>query len=282
MKKIALTSLLAVMAVSGARAANIIDGNPLYMPGQNRFYSVTDLYSHTGKVGDEKQIKNWTLAEEFGYGILDNLAVNVRTAMNEQQSFDDYGMGDLGLKVTFRALDMGAWKADVYGEYGINGDSIFGHVKDPDDKTYWFDKDLTEYSWMAGIRGGYTTSLFTVAGRVEFAYENTESFNWNDEGLHTWTFGLDGQFVINNDWNLVGTVEYKGVSSETTEIYGAEVDVKNAGRWFGEFGVNYNFDATKFVGLYINGSLNHHDGDAADEWGWDEGFGFGAKFGIDF
>ncbi len=278
MKKIALTSLLAVMAVSGARAANIIDGNPLYMPGQNRFYSVTDLYSHTGKdEADKKQIENWTLAEEFGYGILDNLAVNVRTAMAERQSFDDYGMGDLGLKVTFRALDLGAWKADVYGEYAIDGGSIFWH-SDAEDDTFWFDKDYTAYNWTAGIRGGYTTSLFTVAGRVEFAYENTESFNWNDDGMHTWTFGLDGQFVINNDWNLVGTVEYTGVADD--EPYG--VKGKNMGRWFGEFGVNYNFDATKFVGLYINGSLNHHDGDAADEWGWDEGFGFGAKFGIDF
>ena len=273
MKKLALTSLMAVFAVSGAHAANVIDGNPLYMPAQNHFYSVTDLSSHTGKdVAGDKQIENWKLGEEFGYGILDNLAVNVRTALAEEQSFDDYGMGDLGLKVTFRALDLGAWKADVYGEYGIDGGSVFAHVK-ADDKTYWFDKDFTAYTWMAGIRGGYTTSLFTVAGRVEFAYENTESFNWNDEGAHSWTFGLDGQYVINNDWNLVATVEYKGYSDD---------DADNAGRWMGEFGVNYNIDATKFVGAYINGSLNHHEGDNADEWGWDEGFGFGAKFGIDF
>ena len=41
MKKLALTSLLAMFAVSGANAANVIDGNPLYMPEQNHFYSVT-------------------------------------------------------------------------------------------------------------------------------------------------------------------------------------------------------------------------------------------------
>ena len=268
MKKIALTSLLAVVAASGANAANVIDGNPLYMPGQNRFYSVTDLYSHTGKIGDYKRIEDWTLAEEFGYGILDNLAVNVRTALNEAQSFDDYGMGDLGVKLTFRALDLGAWKADVYGEYAIDGNSIFDHVK-ADNKTYWFDKDHNGYTWMTGIRGGYTTSLFTVAGRVEFAYENTESFNWNDDGMHTWTFGLDGQYVINDDFNLVATVEYKGLSDSWA---------KNAGRWLGEFGVNYNFDATKFVGLYVNGEIAHATGD----WEWEDGFGFGAKFGIDF
>ena len=47
MKKLALTSLLAVFAISGAHAANVIDGNPLYMPGQNHFYSVSTLGSHT-------------------------------------------------------------------------------------------------------------------------------------------------------------------------------------------------------------------------------------------
>ena len=50
MKKIALTSLLAVFTASGAMAANVIDGNPLYMPGQNHFYSVTNLSSHTESI----------------------------------------------------------------------------------------------------------------------------------------------------------------------------------------------------------------------------------------
>ena len=291
MKKIALTSLLAVFAISGAHAANVIDGNPLYMPAQNHFYSVTDLYSHTGEhANGDKQIKDWTLSEEFGYGVMDNLAINLRTALHEEQGFDDYSMGDLGFKVTYRALDMGAWKADLFGEFAIDGGSIFDHVKKNDEgkkETYWFDEEHNMYNWTAGIRGGYTTSLFTVAGRVEFTYTNTESFNWGDEGMHTWTFGLDGQYVINDDWNLVGTVEYKGVSSDKTEIYGVEYDIKNAGRWFGEFGVNYNIDATKYVGLYINGTMNHWKGDDLEEahkkgWGFEEGFGFGAKFGIDF
>ena len=40
MKKLAFTSLLAVLAVSGAHAGNIIDGNPLYRPAEGRFYSI--------------------------------------------------------------------------------------------------------------------------------------------------------------------------------------------------------------------------------------------------
>ena len=266
MKKLALTSLMAVFAVSGAHAANVIDGNPLYMPAQNHFYSVTDLNSHS------ENADSWALEEEFGYGILDNLAVNVKAAIVEEEGFDDYGMGDLGLKMTFRALDLGAWKADLYGEYATEGGTIFAHSKAADD-TFWFDRDFIDYKWAAGIRGGYTTSVFTVAGRVEFAYENTESFNWNDEGMHTWTFALDGQYVINNDWNLVATVAYKGYSDSWAD---------NAGEWMGEFGVNYNIDATKFVGLYVNGAMDHWKDNGEKGWEVEDGFGFGAKFGIDF
>lgn len=265
MKKIALTSLLAVFAVSGANAANVIDGNPLYMPGQNRFYSVTDFGTHT------KNDTPWVLGEEFGYGILDNLAVNVETSMTENKAFDEFSEDGLSMNVAFRALDMGGWKLDAVAGYGFTGIYVHPKVAGGD---AWFDKDNTLYTWTAGIRGGYTTSLFTVAGRVEFAYENKESFNWNEDGMHTWTFGLDGQYVINEDFNLVATVEYKGVSDD--EPYG--VKAKNMGEWFGEFGVNYNIDATKFVGLYVNGEIAHETGD----WEWEDGFGYGVKFGIDF
>ena len=266
MKKLALSSLIAVFAVSGAHAANVIDGNPLYMPKANHFYSVTDLYSHS------ENTDAWTLGEEFGYGITDKLAVNVTTDLMEAESFDDYGMGNVALKATFRGLDMGAWKADVYGKYATEGARIFGHSKAADD-TFWFDKDLINYSWTAGVRGGYATPVFTVAGHVEFVYGNSESFNWGDEGSHTWKMGVDGQYVLCDKLNLVAGAEYVARTDD---------GLKNAGAWNGMFGVNYNIDATKFVGAYVKGSLNHHGGDAADEWEFDDGFGFGAKFGIDF
>ena len=266
MKKLALTSLMAVFAVSGAHAANVIDGNPLYMPGQNHFYSVTDLYSHS------ENTDSWTLGEEFGYGITDKLAVAVKADMMEEESFDVYGMGNLALKATFRALDLGAWKGDVYGEYATEGATIFVHSDTADD-TFWFDKDFINYSWKAGVRGGYTTSVFTVAGHVEFAYTNSESFNWNDEGMHTWTVGVDGQYVINDDWNLVAGIEYKGLSDSWAD---------NAGEWTGEFGVNYNIDSTKFVGAYVNAAMDHWKDNGTKGWEVEDGFGFGAKFGIDF
>ena len=74
MKKLALTSLLAVFAVSGAHAANVIDGNPLYLPGANHFYSVSTIGSHTG----HNDLKSWTMGEEFGYGITNKFAIIIR------------------------------------------------------------------------------------------------------------------------------------------------------------------------------------------------------------
>ncbi len=291
MKKLALTSLMAVFAVSGAHAANVIDGNPLYMPGQNHFYSVTDLGSHT------KQGTPWGLGEEFGYGILDNLAVDVTTSLSENRAFEEYAWDDFGAKLTFRTLDMNGWKLDVYGSYAFT--DLYSHPRKVDEDTgkkqdAWFDEDETWYEWTAGVRGGFVGSNWTVAGRTEFVYKNTRSFNWNadagHQGVHTLVLGLDGQYVVCDHLSLVGTVEYTGrLDSKNRGSKLPEDKVKNEGKWFGEFGVNYNIDATKFVGLYINGTMNHWKGDDVDEvpnpkkgWGFEEGFGYGIKFGIDF
>ena len=83
MKKIALTSLIAMFAFAGAHAANVIDGNPLYMPKAGHAYSVTSLASHT-------EGTPYTLGEEFGYGITDKLAVALETSATENKAFDEY------------------------------------------------------------------------------------------------------------------------------------------------------------------------------------------------
>ena len=195
--------------------------------------------------------------------------------MAEEDAFDDYGMGDLGVKLTFRALDLGAWKADVYGEYGIDGGSIFWHSKAADD-TFWFDKDMTNYTWMTGIRGGYTTSLFTVAGRVEFAYENTESFNWNDDddmwANHIVNLGFSGFWRMSDYWSGIVSADYYKVMDHYSEP-------DAAGSWDLSAGLNLNIDPTKYVGVYVTKEINHV---AAGKWEAEDGFGFGAKFGIDF
>lgn len=290
MKKIALTSLLAVFAAAGANAANVIDGNPLYMPTKGNFYSVTDLYSHT-------EGTPYTLAEEFGYGVTNQLAIDVKTSLSENRAFDRYSWDGLSLKATFRALDRGAWKLDAYGEYAAGASSLVARVNgnggalmyypDADDETSWFDKDATSYTWTAGVRGGYTTARWTVAGHAAFSYLNSETLNWGDKGTHMLTLGVDGQFVLDSHWNLVAGVEYVGITNDHFAYDGDEEPgkVKNAGLWTGTFGVNYNIDATKFVGAYINGTMDHWKGDVTKGekgWGFEDGFGFGAKFGIQF
>lgn len=255
MKKIALTSLLAVFAISGAHAANVIDGNPLYMPKTGHAYSVTNLGSHS------ERTEAWRLNEEFGYGVSDKLTINVATTLRDEQSFDQWGWGELKLGAAFRALDMGAIKMDLIGAYTV--DPVWGNHRP------FLEEDDTVYTWTAGVRAGYTSGNFTIAGKALFNYSGAESFNWDDEGIHKWILGLDAQFVINNNLNLVAGAEYTGITDD---------GAKNAGIWKGEFGVNYNLDATKFVGAYINGTMRHATGD----WEWDDGFGFGAKFGIDF
>lgn len=275
MKKLALTSLLAVFAVSGAHAANVIDGNPLYLPKAGHFYSVTTLGSHT-------EGTPYALGEEFGYGITNKLAVVARTSLKENKAFEEYSWDDLSIGAFLRAFDAGAWKMDILAGYSF--DHLYGHPKVLG-RDAWFDEDNTWYTWTAGVRGGYTTSLFTIAGHANFNYKNFESFNWNEEagkqGEHTLALGLDAQYVIDSHWSVLAGAEYTGRLDK--KVHGAaNTKIKNAGIWKGTFGVNYNIDATKFVGLYVDGALNHLEGDHQDEWGWNDGFGFGAKFGIDF
>lgn len=276
MKKIALTSLLTIFAVSGAHAGNVIDGNPLYMPGENHFYSVTSLESHT------KNDTPWTLGEEFGYGITDNFMINLKTSLRENKAFDEYSWNDVALNVAFRALDNFEWKLDLLAGYKFDG--LYNHPK-PAGKDAWFDKGETDYTWTAGVRGGYVASDWTVAAKALFTYENTKSFNWDEDagkqGIHKLVLGLDGQYVIDSDWSVLAGVAYTGRLDDENRG-NALAKNKNEGVWAGELGVNYNIDSQSFVGAYIKGSLNHHGGNNNDEWEWNDGFGFGAKFGVDF
>lgn len=260
MKKLVLTSLMAVFAVSGAQAANVINNNPLYRPEAGQFYSVTTLASHSEKT------ELWGLGEEFGYGITDRLSAIVKTNVAEADWFDAMEWGETSFGLNLRALDMGAWKGDVYGAYALS--PVWG------DHRPFLDEDDTYYTWTAGVRAGYVTRAWTVAGHVEFNYGNTESFNWGDDGVHTLSVGVDGQYALNSAWNLTAGVEYTGVLDD--EVFG--MDVEDAGRWTGEFGVNYNIDDNKYIGAYVNGEVAHYTGD----WEFEDGFGFGFKFGAQF
>ena len=260
MKKIALTSLLAVFAVSAASAATIND-NPLYLPGQGHFYSITTVGSHSGSA----PIKEWKATEEFGYGVTKDLALMVRANAEENDTFETYGWQDLMLSGAYRFANNGAWKFDLIGAYGI--DNVWPYHQP------MLDKDLTGYAWTAGVRGGYMAKNWTVAGHAYFQYTNTESFNWNKDGRHAWLLGLDAQYMLDSHWSVLAGAEYTGYTDN---------GVKNAGEWEGKLGMNYNIDAAKYVGAYVSAEMDHRGGAAGDEWEVENGFGFGAKFGVEF
>ncbi len=258
MKKLALTSLLAVFAVSGAHAANVINNNPLYRPEAGQFYSVTDLGS------DSRNTSSVLLDEEFGYGLTNYLSATITTSASQTDWFDNGAWDHVGVGLNWRAVDMGNWKGDIFGSYNALSLGTWG------DDDSWFDEDVTAYKWTAGVRAGYATAGWTVAGHVAFDYYNTESFNWDDSGLHMLRFGLDGQLVLNQNWNLIAGVEYNADYDNWSD---------NVGYWTGKFGANYNFDANKFLGAYITKTMDHN---GAGNWEVDDGFGFGATFGVQF
>ena len=254
MKKIALTSLLAMFAVSGANAA--INDNPLYRPMEGKFVSETTVASHT------QNTTEFNLGQEFAYGVTDKLSVGVATTLSENNWFDNSEWGALAVNANYRVLDGQMWKIDVFGGYGVT--PVWG------DHESFLDEDMTVYDWTVGAQAGYTSGNLTLAGHVIYDYLNTESFNWNDEGIHMIRAGADAFLELNKNWGLVAGAEYAGFFDDEFE---------NEGFWTGKFGVNYNIDADKFVAGYITKTMEHT---AAGKWDVTDGFGFGAKFGIQF
>ena len=262
MKKIALTSLLTIAVASAAQASvHVMDGNPLYMPRAGHFYSETSLSSSTDSA------ENWKVGEHFGVGIMDSLALNVDTSLAEEDSFDMFGFQDFSLGATFRIINHRNWRLDVMGSYNVDG-WLYAYDEDTDDSMF-MEKEYLNYTWRAGVRGGYTSARFTLAGHVMFDYDNTESFNWGDDGEHRIWLGVDGQILMTRDWNFVAGLEY---SSRLDD------GVRNTGVLRGNFGVNYNISSSSYVGAYVNGQMSHATGD----WKWRDGMGFGVKFGVDF
>ena len=253
MKKLVLTSLLAVFAATGANAA--INDNPMYRPDQGRFYSVTELASHT------ENIDTWGLTEKFGYGITDRASLYVSTGLAEGEWFDMMRWGDFEIGADYRLLDNMNWKIDAYASYMVS--PVWG------DHQPFLDEDNTFYTWGVGVRAGYVTDMWTVAGHVEFNYLNAESFNWGDDGFHSLIAGLDGFLSLDSNWALMLGAEYTGWLDD---------EVENGGLWTGKFGVNYNIDEDMFVGAYISGEMSHRTGD----WEIADGMGFGVKFGAQF
>lgn len=285
MKKIALTSLLAVFAAAGAQAANTLDGNPLYMPAKGHFVSETTLSSHTNNVDE------WALGETFGYGITDRVAVSVNTSVSEAYWFkgangyqgttagtaqggeyegNGNSWNELGADATWRVINDKAWKLDVRG--GFEMKPVWG------DHAAFLDKENTMYMWTAGVRGGYVTEDWTLAAHADFMYANDEAFNWgSDDPMwqnHILNLGVAGHWTMSDTWSAVASADYYKVMDHYS-------DAENKGFWELSLGLNMNIDDTKYVGAYLtklvarqpNGQMYVDDA---------SGYGFGMKFGIDF
>ena len=263
MKKIALTSLVAVFAVSGANAAakNVLDGNPLYMPQKNHFVSETYLESNSQSTNEA------TLGEYFGYGITDRLMVGLETSVSEMDAFDTTSWNEVALDAKYRVIGDGAWKLDLTAGYGVDAMRAY--------HTDFLDKDATFYAWTVGVRGGYVQKDWTLMGRLNLIYANTESFNWNEDEMwanHIVNLGFSGFWRMSDYWSGIVSADYYKVMDHYSSA-------EAAGSWDLSAGLNLNIDPTKYVGVYVTKEINHV---AAGKWEAEDGFGFGAKFGIDF
>ena len=264
MKKIALTSLLAVMAVSGADAAakNVLDGNPLYMPQKHHFVSETSLESHTQGTRDV------TLGERFGVGFTDSFMLAVETSMSENNTFSSVSWNDVEVDATYRLIGSGSWKMDLGAGYGMGPMRAYGYK--------FLDKDLTTYAARIGVRGGYVHKDWTLAGHFNLIYANSEMFNWADDKdmwqNHIMNLGFTGFWQMSDYWSWVVSADYFKI----LDRYG---DPEAAGYWDVTAGLNLNIDTTKYIGLYITKEIDHT---GKGQWEDLDGFGFGAKFGVDF
>lgn len=292
MKKIALTSLLAVFAAAGANAANTMDGNPLYMPQKGHFYSETSLSS------DTKNVDEVSLGETFGFGITDRLAISLNTSASEANWFDgktktttvlddgvagqtaatevteELGNGnawnELGADLTWRVVNDSAWKLDIMG--GFEMMPVWG------DHAKFMDKETTTYMWTAGVRGGYVTEDWTLAAHANFIYANSEAFNWGDDdpmwANHILNLGVAGHWTMSDTWSAVASADYFKVMDHYNEV-------ETKGFWELSLGLNMNIDDTKYVGAYLTKEIAREVAGGLDV---DDvnGYGFGLKFGIDF
>lgn len=262
MKKIALTSVLAVLVATGANAAHTLDGNPLYMPASGHFVSETSVESHSRNGHD------WTLGERFGWGITDRITVGLKTSVTERSFFENFAWNEVALDAAYRLIDGCAWKLDLIGGYEVTPMRAFHN-------SLW-EKDLTTYFWNLGVRGGYVTGDWTLMAHANFIYANSRSFNWAyDDELntnHRLNLGFGAHWTFSDDWSAVATADYY-------KVLDSYFDGDNRGEWQLAAGVNFNLDDTKYIGVYVTKDIAHTDGGS---WEAQGGIGFGAKFGIDF
>lgn len=256
MKKILFLLVCGIFS-SNVYANNIISNNPLYKPAQDRYYSITSLETNS-----TYDLKQWNLTERFGYGITDKTTLEVNGSLNpiilsDNDSHRNIFLDNIGVGISHRVIQQSNWKLDLLGNFGIKN-------------TY---KDLIKasdnaYNWSIGVKGGYVSSFWTLAGHLNIGYLNDGFLTVFNTGNHMMNVGVDGQWLLNNYLNLTASFDiagsldrYVGTTTYTTTA-----------------GLNYNIDIDKYIGIFVNKQMAEINGSTEDL----EGYGLGVKFGIDF
>lgn len=270
MKKIAVTSVLAVIAATGANAANVIDGNPLYRPTLKHYVSETTLTTGENSYANPRLAYGYDLTENFMYGFTDRFALGVEGTMsydidNANDSILDHAhqlaLENVYVNASYRFMDMCAFKADVLASVGrefVMRDGLH----------------TIATVWGAGVKAGLDLGDFTIAGTIGVNDIDMDvRLGGLAGGTEMWTLSaeVEAQYVINEDFNVVAGAAYKFDVSHDG-YYEDLLQMNNP--LVGKAGVNYNFDETKYIGAYATYDMNaEHQSQA---------WGASVRFGIDF
>lgn len=271
MKKIAVTSVLAVLVATGANAANVIDGNPLYRPTLKHYVSETTLTTGENSYANSRLAYGYDLTENFMYGFTDRFALGVEGTMSydTEDNYSEFGLENKHqlsfesayVNGSYRFMDMCAFKADVLASVGRefitnNGLHTMATV------------------WGLGVKAGLDLGDFTIAGTVGVNDIDLDvNFDHFRGGLEMWTLSaeVEAQYVINEDFNVVAGAKY--MFDVSHDGYFEDLQQMN-NPLVGKAGVNYNFDETKYIGAYATYDINAEHQSRA--------WGASVRFGIDF
>ena len=249
MKKTIIISGALLCVATGANAANVINGNPFYSPKQGRFYNIWTPIQVNSK------FDKFVMADEFGYGLTDNFTVMLQTT----GSYDSSDNPEFG-KWSWNHLQVGAdWT--LINDNGRQAD-VYGRVMQVYDTRQHL--ETIAYNWTLGAQVGRVMERWTVAGIVEVDYLN-DDVDYKNADAWAMTVGIQGQYIVSDKWNWVGELMF---DFDLFDKY------YNGERLRLKLGANYNLDATKYIGFYVQKDLVHSFEHSPAE--------MGINFGIDF
>ncbi len=238
-----------VLASGGAWAESVINGNPFYHPGAGDFYNVfTPIEFNT-------KFERFVMRDEFGYGITDNVSIMLSTSgsydSGDEPEFGKWAWNDLEIGVDWSLYHQDDIIAEVYGR----GKQLYD-TKDG--------LETIAYNWTVGARVGRMTDKWTVAGVVQVDYIKDDLAHYNHDAW-AMSVGLQGQYLIDSDWNIIAGLMFDYDLFD--KYYDEEqLDFK--------LGLNYNFDNSKYLGVYLSKDVIRSFDDAP--------MYVGVNFGLEF